>query len=159
MPRQKFFRQKSFDIFKKVIDLRKREYSYTEIRKETGLAKSTIQNWLTHAGLTLTKEHFETYAKNRVLAHKIATATSRITRAKNKDLIIQRYIQEVKRYLNDTLFVSGIMLYEAEGSKGANNGFSNSDFKLITAYIKFLEKYFSLDKNKNMRFRLYIHDT
>ena len=103
MPRQKFFRRKS-------------EHSYTEIRRETGLAKSTIQNWLTHAGLTLSKEHLEIQARKRVENYVIATAASKVTRKRRKDQEIQSCIQKVK-------------------------------------------KYFPLDRNKNMSFDLYIHET
>ncbi len=158
--RKKFSRRKSFDLYKKVIDLRKREFSYTEIVKETGLAKSTIQNWLTRSGLTLTKEHLEIQAKKRVLGHIVATAASKITRARRRANDVQLFIQSIKKYFSDPFFVAGIMLYEAEGTKGENNnGFSNSDFRLIRVYINFLEKYFSLDRNINFVFRLYIHET
>ena len=75
-------RRKSAEIFKKVIELRKREYSYTEIKKETGVAKSTINNWLTLAGLTLTKEHLNIQAKKRVENHVVATEASKRTRAR-----------------------------------------------------------------------------
>ncbi|MCX6706025.1 MAG: hypothetical protein NTV24_02875 [Candidatus Woesebacteria bacterium] len=152
-------RKKNHDKFIKVISLRKQGHSYGEIMKLIPVAKSTINNWITLVGLNLSQEHLQIQTKKRLENHVIATEASRITRARNKDLIIQRFIQEIKGYLNDGLFVSGIMLYEAEGSKGVNNGFSNSDFRLITAYIRFLEKYFYLDKEINMRFRLHIHDT
>jgi hypothetical protein len=66
---------------------------------------------------------------------------------------------ENKKHLNDPFFVTGIMLYEAEGSKGANNCFSNSDFRLIVLFVKFLEKYLLLDRNKDLTVRLYIHET
>lgn len=158
MPRQKHFRRKSFDLYKKVVDLRKSEHSYSEIRKETGLAKSTIQNWLTHSGLTLTKEHLQIRAKRRALAHVIATAASKITRAKRKREEVDLFVQSVKKYFRDPFFVAGIMLYESEGSKGSSNGFSNSDFRLIRVYIKFLKKYLYLNPEANFTFRLYIHE-
>lgn len=157
--RQQIFRRKNPDLFRKVIELRKNEYSYTNIKKETGLAKSTIQNWLTYAGLTLTKEHLEIRNRNSIAGHVAATAASKITRSKRKSQKIQLFIQSVKKYFVDPFFIAGIMLYEAEGSKGSANGFSNSDFRLIRVFIKFLEKYLMLDRNKNMTFRLYIHDT
>ena len=50
------------------------------------------------------------------------------------------------------------MLYEAEGSKGKNNNFSNSDFRLIVIFTKFVEKYFNINRNIDMSFRLYIHE-
>lgn len=152
-------RRKSVEIFKKVIELRKKEYSYTEIGKETGIAKSTINNWLTLAGLTLSKEHLHIQAKKRVENHTIGTEASKITRARRKEADIQDFIMEKRRYLDDPFFVSGIMLYEAEGSKGSANGFSNSDFRLIIFFMKFLEKYLSIDIYKNLTFRLYIHET
>lgn len=158
--RKQFSRRKSFDLYKKVIELRKREYSYTEIKKETGLAKSTIQNWLTYAGLTITKEHLEIQSRKRIENYySTGVLASSIVRAKNKELRIQLFIQKVKKYFSDPFFVAGVMLYEAEGSKGENNCFSNSDFRLILTYVKFIEKYFSLDRNINMSFRLYIHET
>ncbi|HTK03714.1 MAG TPA: hypothetical protein VL401_03035 [Alphaproteobacteria bacterium] len=151
-------RRKSVDIFKKVIELRKKGLSYTEIRNETGIAKSTINNWLTFAGLTLSKDHLLIQAKKRIKNHIIGTEASKITRARKKDRNIQEFILEHKKYLDDPFFVAGVMLYQAEGSKSFGNGFSNSDFRLILIYIKFLEKYFSLRKDINFRFRLYIHD-
>lgn len=151
-------RRKSASIFREVIKLRKLGHSYSEIGKKTGVAKSTINNWLTLAGLTLSKEHLQIQAKKRVENHVIATLASKITRAKRKDEEIQSFIQKVKKYLNDPFFIAGIMLYEAEGSKGNNNGFSNSDFRLISVFIKFLEKYLSLDKKVNMSFRVYVHE-
>jgi hypothetical protein len=152
-------RRKSAEIFKKVIELRKEEYSYGEIRRKTGVAKSTINNWLTLAGLTLTKEHLQIQARKRTENHVIATEASKRTRAKRKEVDIENFIMRGRNYLNDPFFVAGIMLYEAEGSKGANNGFSNSDFRLIVLFIKFLEKYLPLDRNKDLTFRLYIHET
>lgn len=152
-------RKKNRAKFIEVISLRKQGHSYGEIKKVTGISKSTINCWITFAGLNLSQEHLNIQTKKRLENHEIGTEAARVTRARNKDLIIQHFIQEIKPYLNDSLFVSGIMLYEAEGSKGESNGFSNSDFRLIIAYMKFLEKYFLLDRVKNMRFRLYIHES
>lgn len=151
-------RRKSAEIFKKVIELRKREYSYTEIKKETGVAKSTINNWLTLAGLTLTKEHLNIQAKKRVENHVVATEASKRTRARRKEEDIQVFILENRRFMNEPLFVAGIMLYEAEGTKGENNSFSNSDFRTILVYIRFLERYFHLNRNLDLDFRIYIHE-
>lgn len=151
-------RRKSAEVFKRVIELRKREYSYTEIKKETGVAKSTINNWLTLAGLTLTKEHLQIQAKKRVENHVIATEASKRTRARRKDQDIQAFIQKNKRFINDPLFIAGIMLYEAEGTKSGNNGFSNSDFRVILVYLRFLEKYLYLNRNTDLDFRIYIHE-
>ena len=151
-------RRKGKEVFQKVVELRKKGLSYTEIQKETGVAKSTINNWLTFAGLTLTKEHLEISRSKYLQNNVIATAASKITRARQKDNDIQNFIKTKRNNFDDPLFVAGIMLYEAEGSKGNSNGFSNSDFRLINIYIIFLEKYFDISKNENLRFRLFIHE-
>lgn len=152
-------RRKGTEIFKKVIDLRKRGFSYTEIKNETGVAKSTINNWLSFAGLTLTAEHLQIQESKRVENHILGTEASKITRARRKDEDIQRFIQEKKVYFEDPFFVAGVMLYEAEGTKVSNNNFSNSDFRLVITYVRFLEKYFKLDRKRDMNFRLYVHIT
>ncbi len=151
-------RRKSSDVFKKVLILRKQGLSYSEIKKETGIAKSTINNWLTLAGLTLSKEHLQIQTKKRLENNIIATEASKRTRALRKENEVQLFIQSVRKYFLDPFFVGGIMLYQAEGSK-TNNGFSNSDFRLIRVYINFLEKYLLLNRNENISFRLYIHET
>lgn len=152
-------RRKSIKIYQKVIELRKKGHSYTEIKKETGVAKSTINNWLSLAGFTLTSEHLKIQSKKRIENHILGTEASRLTRAKSKDEDIQQFIHSVRKYFDDPFFVAGIMLYEAEGSKGETNGFSNSDFRLIRLYIKFVRKYFDHDKNLDLTTRLYIHDS
>ena len=151
-------RRKSKDVFQKVITLRKLGYSYSEIIKETGVAKSTINSWITFAGLNLSPEHMQIQLKKRVQNHVLGTLASKITRLKRRDEDVQNFISEQKVNFNDPLFVAGVMLYEAEGTKSYSNGFSNSDFRLINLYIKFLEKYFRLSKKENMSFRLYIHE-
>jgi len=152
-------RRKSAEIFKKVIELRKKEYSYSEISKETGVAKSTINNWLALAGLTLSREHLQVQAKKRIENHTIASEASKITRARRIEEEIQDFIMENKKNLNDPFFVTGIMLYEAEGSKSTDCKFSNSDYRLIIVFIRFVEKYTLLRRDKNITFELYIHES
>src|SRR5260221_1005397 len=159
MHKKNFVRRKSFNIYRKVIELRKKEFSYTEIRKETGVAKSTINNWLTRAGMVLSKEHLEIQTKKRIQNHDIATAASKITRQKRKEIDIQNFIAKYKECFNDPFFNYGIALFEAEGSKSTSCKFSNSDYRLIQTFIKFIEKYLHLNRKGNMSFSLYIHET
>lgn len=151
-------RRKSKEVFQKVIELRKKGFSYTEIKRETGVAKSTINNWLAFAGLTLSREHLEIQNKKRIENHVLGTIASKMTRARRRAEDIDLFIQRHKSNLDDPLFVAGIMLYEAEGSKGENNGFSNSDYRLLIVFIRFAERYFGIDRNKDISFRLYIHE-
>lgn len=152
-------RRKSKDTFQKVIELRKQGFSYTEIKKETGIAKSTINNWLTFAGLTLSKEHLEIQNKKRVENHVLGTIASRITRNKRKDEDIQNFIKINRINFDDPLFNYCIALFEAEGSKSVDCKFSNSDYRLIKLFILFSEKYLHLDRIKNMSYSLHVHES
>lgn len=152
-------RRKGKKFFQKVIKLRKKGLSYTEIQKETGIAKSTINNWLTFAGLTLTKEHREISRKKYLANNLIATEASKITRAKRKDEDIQNFITKHKQNFEDPLFNYCIALFEAEGSKSIDCKFSNSDYRLIKLFILFTERYLLLDKINNISYSLYIHES
>lgn len=151
-------RRKSVETFRKVIELRKKEYSYSEIVRETGVAKSTINNWLMLSGLTLSREHLLIQAKKRVENHVVATEASKRTRKRRKEADIQNFIMENKKYFNDPFFNYGIALYEAEGSKCTYCKFSNSDYRLIRTFIVFIERYFLLNRNSSMTFDLYVHE-
>jgi hypothetical protein len=151
-------RKNSKEIYKKVIILRKKGLSYSEIKKETGVAKTTINNWLSLAGLTLTREHLKIQARKRVENCVVATEASRITRLRKKLNEINLIIDNQKKYFNDPLYNFGVALYQAEGSKTTYCKFSNSDYKLILVFIKFIEKYFSLNRKNNMFFEVYIHE-
>ena len=78
-------RRKSKDVFQKVITLRKLGYGYSEIIKEAGVAKSTINSWITFAGLNLSPEHMQIQLKKRVQNHVLGTLASKITRLKRRD--------------------------------------------------------------------------
>jgi len=152
-------RLKNKEKFKECIRLRKQGLSYSEIRKIVPVAKSTLQNWLVLAGLTLTKEHVEIQIKKRLEKRQIATEASRIIRQRNKERTISQTLDLHKKYFNDPFYNYGIALYESEGSKGTSCKFSNSDYRVILVFVKFMEKYFFCNRLQNMGFEIYVHET
>ena len=154
-------RAKNREKYIECIKLRKQGLSYREIRQIVPIGKTTLNNWLTLAGLTLTAEHLNIQSLKRVENFRAGVEASRITRTIKRELEINRSIQKQKLFFNDSLFITGIMLYEAEGSKDPTHqaSFSNSDFKLIKVFIKFIEKYFNIDRNIDMSFKVAIHIT
>lgn len=151
-------RIKNTEKYQQCVNLRKKGFSYSEIQREVSVAKSTLQNWLTLAGLTFTKEHLEIQLNKRLSNKAVAVEASRITRIKKAEKEIEIFVQQYKKYLEDPMFVAGIMIYEAEGAKKGNSRFSNSDYRLVQLFVNFTEKYFLVNKAKNMNFRLYIHE-
>lgn len=146
----------NLDLYHKCIELRKKGLSYSEIQKEVLVAKSTLNNWLTLAGLTLTADHLNIKIKKKLEKQAIATKAARVTKIRKSSKELRDFYQQYKKFLKDPFFVAGILLYEAEGSK-ANCVFSNSDYRVILMFINFIEKYFSAYRIKNMHFRLYVH--
>ncbi|MBL7036921.1 hypothetical protein ISR94_03775 [Candidatus Microgenomates bacterium] len=151
-------RRKNKETFQEVITLRKKGHSYSEIIEKTGVAKSTINSWITYAGLNLSPEHLKIQSKKRLENHERATIASKITKDRKRKVEIDKFVQSMKKHLNDPFFVGGIMLYEAEGSKGDSCNFSNSDYRVCVVYLKFLRKYIDVD-DSNLAYRLYIHDS
>ena len=150
-------RRKNKETFQKVITLRKKGHSYSEIIEKTGVSKSTIHGWISFAGLNLSPEHLKIQSRKRLENHERATIASKFTKDRKREAEIDKFVQSKKKYLNDPLFVGGIMLYEAEGSKSYGCNFSNSDYRVVLAYLKFLRKYINLT-DSNFVYRLYVHD-
>lgn len=152
-------RSRNKSRFRKCVELRKQGLSYSEIRKIVPVAKSTLQNWLTFAGLTLTKTHLEIQTRKRIQNRRLGTEASRLTRQRNMQVRVLTTARNLKNVFSEPLFITGIMLYEAEGSKKNECRFSNSDYRLHQIFIKFLKKYFLVDVDKNLKFSLFIHKT
>lgn len=144
--------------FKKCIELRKKGFSYSEIRREVTVAKSTLQGWLEKAGLLYTKEHLEIQLKKRVENHRAGTEASKLTREKKTQEQVQSFLEKFKnQYLKDPLLIGGCLLYEAEGQKKGECRFSNSDYRMIKYFLMFMQKYFKRSIKDGITFRLYIH--
>lgn len=144
--------------FRKSIELRKKGFSYSEIRREVIVAKSTLQGWLEKAGLLNTKEHIEIQLKKRIENRLVATEASRLTRERKTQAQIQSFLEKYKKEVSNPLFIGGCLLYEAEGQKKGVCIFSNSDYRMVIYFIKFIERYFDRDRIDGMIFRLYIHE-
>lgn len=139
----------------KAIVLRKKGFTYGEIKKSLGvdIAKSTLREWF--RDISLSDE-----ARNRlekVVDKKIRSAHKLALEAKKKKR--EKYLSEVKnrvKHLKHLLFDKDIakiilaVLYLGEGSKGARRAFvfGNSDPKVIELYLSLLRKCYIIDESK-----------
>lgn len=145
--------------FERCIELRKSGLSYSEIQNIIPVAKSTLQNWLAFSGLTLTKEHLEIQLRKSLDKRQAAVEASKLTRKRRKEKEIRNFIGHTRKFLEEPLFITGAILYEGEGTKNGSCTFSNSDYRLTESFLAFVEKYFELDRQRNIRYRVYIHET
>ncbi len=140
------------------ITLRKQGKTYNEISLELGkISKSTLSRWL--GDLVLSKEEQEKLhnkMSSRFTAGLIkASQTNRNKKIKKIQNIQQKAIDSFAKHKNDPFFISGLMLYWAEGSKIFERAqFSNSDYRLIVIMNKWFRKFLDI---KKISYRLYIH--
>jgi transposase-like protein len=115
--------------------------SIKEIARRTGAAQSSISRWV--RDIELTEEQREDLRIAAYNGHvKGRTMNARLRRE------ARVMAQEEGRMLaaqGDRLFVTGCMLYWAEGGKARNQvKFANSDPAMVAIFVRFLRTYWSL---------------
>ncbi len=140
--------------------LRRKGLSYREILVSIKVSKSTISKWCKDIKLTRLQ-------KNRLTIKKqFGQRKGSIVAAENKRRVrIQRTLEirkEAKRFLGKRskrdLFLTGIALYAAEGSKTDRQvGFANSDPLLIKFMMQWFLKYLRVPLKKT-RGSIWLHE-
>ena len=139
----------------KALLLRKKGFSYNEIKKDVQVSKSTLSYWLKLVPLKV-EYRKRLYTKQiDILSRGPKSVKDR--RAKEVGLIIQRAKNKIKQPISlDSLLLMGTCLYWAEGSKKKMCELTNSDPYLILFFIKWLEKIFKV-KPESLKARLNIY--
>jgi hypothetical protein len=142
------------------IQLRKKGKTFSEIQNIIGpIPKSTLSNWLKDVSLTDNqhKRIHNLMKENGTLGRYIGAQRNHELRVNRLANIANIAKDEYRIFINEPMFLAGLILYLAEGSKKSEQfQFMNSDPKLMKYMILWVTKYG--DKNfKTLRFRLYIH--
>jgi hypothetical protein len=128
----------------KAIELRKQGLTYREIMAQIPIAKSTLSDWLHSVGLSK-------YQKQRLTAKKLEAigkggAAKRAQRITRTEKIMAAAIKDIGIITRRELWLMGVMLYWAEGSKekeyrpGSPTRFSNTDPDMIRLYLLWLKE-------------------
>lgn len=150
--------QHSLDIRKRVLALGAKGKTYTEIREQYPIPKSTLSFWFKNAG--------RKPDRSRQLEHmKLARERALITIHRNKQERLKHAEDRARLNLGtlsltdmSTLKALLAMLYWAEGSKSdiGSMVFANTDPLLASLYLRLLRTTFPLDESK-LRVRLHLH--
>ncbi len=123
---------------KKALELRKKGYSYSQIRKEINVSKSTLSVWL--ADYPLSKSRIdELRGKSAKRIEKF-----RITMRKKRDATELESFKIVKKEFGQLssreILIAGLFLYWGEGTKAASytTALSNTDPDVMRFYMKWL---------------------
>jgi hypothetical protein len=144
----------------KAVTLRKKGMSYNEIAARIpNLSKGTLSHWV--SGIQLTRGQHEKMAKRlnvRIHEGRIKAAeTNRNKKIARLKLVKLEATKSFVSYKKNSLFIAGLMLYWAEGSKKSEQvQFMNSDPRLIKLMLQWFGKYLQTPKNK-VRLRLFSH--
>ncbi len=149
------------DLKAKSIELRTKGLSYSEIQKYVPVSRASLSLWLKPIKLSKKqKRHLK--EKQTLSALKGAQA-----RKNQRIALTEKIISESKKQIGPIslreLWLLGIMLYWAEGSKEKDNNiglgvqFSNSDPKMIRLFLKWLVEICGVDK-KDIYFDIFIHE-
>jgi hypothetical protein len=134
------------------VKLRREGKSYNEISKELGIPKSTLSGWFHKHPTSERIRKMLTSPRNKAVAERIKRF------AANNKLRWQRWREEARieaerdftALSRSRLFVTGIMLYWAEGDSNPKNPlrFTNTDPRMISLYVRFLTDTLSIPPYK-----------
>ncbi len=142
------------------IKLRKDGRTYSEIQKELGhLPKSTLSGWLKN--IELTDDHksriFERIHSAAEIGRQKGGWTNHLKRVARIEKIKKEAVEEYSVLKRNRLFLAGLTLFLAEGSKKTEYfQFMNSDPSLIKIMMFWLNQFAGVPPDK-MKFRLYTH--
>ena len=142
----------------KAICLRRLGKSYSEIRKKIKVSKGTLSLWLRDIKLTPKQKKRLFVTLRQKNAYRLAKANQQKRIDKTKKIIAEAR-REVKILFKNPLFLSGLMLYWAEGDKSEEREvvkFSNSDPAMIKFIMRWFRKICKVPENK-FKICLHIH--
>ena len=146
----------------RAIELRTQGLTYSEIRKEVHVAKSSLSLWLGDVGLS--QKQTQRITDKKRAAQRRGAAARRTERLDRTATIHTQSTIRMKKYLTDPLFLIGVALYWAEGSKQKEwnvsqpVAFSNMDVRTHQIMLLWVEKYLAVQREK-LTYQLTIHAT
>jgi DNA-binding transcriptional ArsR family regulator len=128
------------------INLRRMGKSYGEIRKEIGVAKSTLSYWLKDIPLKAV-DRKRLYTK-RIVNLSMGSKSQKERRSREVESILKKAREEAISNVSEEAYkLFGVALYWAEGSKEKGFRITNSDPYLILFMVHWFEKVFKIKPN------------
>jgi len=142
-------------LYDRALFLRKKGWSYNEIRKEVPVAKSTLSLWL--KSVRLSPAHRARLYTKKILVLARGASSQKERRQREVDEIIAKASAEIALPISKKTFrLFGAALYWAEGTKGKNFEVTNSDPVLIAFMAKWFQDVFEIPVER-LRARINIY--
>lgn len=148
------------ELKEKAVRLRlERQLGYGAIRKQVPVAKSTLSVWL--RDFPLSEERIRELKKAGWSKFEAKVERYRNAMRKKREQKDQAEYEKYSKYFNKKIskkvfFTSGLMLYLAEGAKTNyyTVSIANTDPRIIKFFIRWLEEFFEVSKDK---LRAFLH--
>lgn len=145
----------------KAIELRQVGKTYSEIRMELSLSKSTLSGWLRNCPLTSEQLILlqENTNKRRYSAREKTSITKRVKRQNRLDMLYNNLKKNSLPLSNKELFLSGLFLYWGEGGKTERSmiSISNTDPGVLMFSLLWMVMSLGIPKEK-IQVRLNLYD-
>ena len=144
------------------IALRKQGKTYSDILRAIPVAKSTLGIWLKEAKLSIPEQ--QKFTEEKRLASLRGGQAKKKQRIEKRSQILSNAKSDISHISTHELFLIGVTLYWAEGSKekeyrpGSTFAFSNMDPKIIQILLVWLLSVCKIDKNM-LIFNIFLHQT
>jgi hypothetical protein len=141
------------------VALRKQGFTYGQIKRDLGIQKSTLSDWLSDLPLTTTQQNL--LAKNKLRSRDLSREkfieTSRVKSVSRLKEVYQKQNKQLLPLSNRELFIAGLFLYWGEGEKRKGRvSLSNTDPRIIKFYLYWLFEILKVPKDKIVvRLQLY----
>lgn len=156
--RVKDCRMKYWEKKEVVRGFRRQGLSYREIRQKTPftISKSTLSHWCKDIELAAKqKDRLDSLLRDGSYRGRLlGSKTNQTRRIKEVAEIKEKAIQQVVFMTENEFWLSGLMLYWAEGNKRHSVGVSNSDPELIRLMMKWFR---SICKVRDERFKIHLN--
>jgi len=146
---------------REAIELRRLGLSYSEVLKQVPVSKSTLSLWLRSVGLSRSQR--QRLTEKKLEAMKKGWEKMRQKRIERSRIIRERAEKEAHILLKNPLWLSGVLLYWAEGSKekdwrpSEKVSLSNMDVNVHRLFLKWLRLVGI--RREDIYCELYIHKT
>jgi len=147
---------------REIIALRKRGFSYSEIRNQFPVSKSTLSAWLKNIKMP---EGRSRELRRRSIRGLIKGAEQKkMRRISETNVIHSSAMQDIKTISKKELWLMGIVLYwacgleEKEHRTGLGVRFSSSDASIIKLFLEWLAQVGNI-KKREVGFDLYLHES
>ncbi len=123
-----------------VLTLRKQGMSYSQIKTITGICKGTLSAWL--HDLPLSKERISELRDRSAQRIEKFRATMQAKQKAQLAIIYQKEKERILPLSKKELFLAGLLLYWAEGTKNPKRGlnFSNSNPAMIKFFLRWVQE-------------------